>query len=459
MTADARCTMRARAVIVALALAALAAGGGGGGKAPARGSPVPVVVDTDMSTDDVVALLYLLGRRDVDVRAVAVSGTGLVRCPAGARHARELLALAGRGDVPVGCGRADPIEGFDAFPPDWRDRADAFFGLELPRVRSGPADPAVDVLRQAIETAPRPVTLLSLAPLTDTAQLLDDRPARLGAIVAMGGALDVPGNIGPGHEHAEYNLWIDPVAASRVLRSGVPVTLVPLDATNQAPVTLFPWEALKRSHYATPRATAVYDLMNATGMHSGGQYFWDPLAATAIGADAPLRYAHARVDVVTRGGDRGRLVRSAGGGRARVATGADRRRFERLLLGSLLGGARFEIPADREPPALEFDGRTVTYRGPRIGPAGEISFTTVNSGDRPFTFVVGRLSEGRTAGDLRGGRGPFQPPGWFSPELIGETPPHSTMTWLRTLTPGEKAIVVTAPAQSWVVSPLRVTPR
>ena len=66
--------------------------------------PAPVVVDTDMSTDDVLALLYLLGRRDVDVRAVAVSGTGIADCPAGARNARALLASAGRGDVRVVCG-------------------------------------------------------------------------------------------------------------------------------------------------------------------------------------------------------------------------------------------------------------------------------------------------------------------------------------------------------------------
>jgi inosine-uridine nucleoside N-ribohydrolase len=31
--------------------------------------------------------------------------------------------------------------------------------------------------------------------------------------------------------------WLDPAAAYAVLRSGVPLTLVPLDATDQVPVT------------------------------------------------------------------------------------------------------------------------------------------------------------------------------------------------------------------------------
>ena len=128
----------------------------------------------------------------------------------------------------------------------------------------------------------------------------------------------------------------------------------------------------------------------------------------------------------------------------------------RAVLVVLLGGAPFRIPSSREPPALAFDGRAVTYRGPREASAGEAGFDTLNTSDRPFTFIVGRLSDERTARDLRGGPGAFHPPGWFFPELTGETPPHSRISWLKSLTPGEKAVVVTStePDRSWVVSPL-----
>jgi hypothetical protein len=322
------------------------------------------------------------------------------------------------------------------------------FGLKLPSA-AGPARDAVDVLARA---AGERTVVLSLAPMTDVALLLRKRP-HVAAVYAMGGALDVPGNVG-GHEQAEYNLWIDPAAAQEVLHGPVPVTLVPLDATNQVPVTPFVHDALARAHYATPEATLVYDLMNATGMHTGGQYFWDPLAAAAIGDRAPLRYRRERVSVIAHGDDRGRLTR--GGAPVRVAVGADRARFERGLLGALLGGARFSIASSREPPAIEFDGSSVTYRGPREGVSGQAAFDTLNTSDRPFTFIVGRLSDGRTARDLRGGPGRFHLPGWFFPELTGETPPHSRISWLKSLTPGEKAVVATStgPDRSWVVSPL-----
>ncbi|PZG53044.1 hypothetical protein C1I98_06285 [Spongiactinospora gelatinilytica] len=55
----------------------------------------------------------------------------------------------------------------------------------------------------------------------------------------MGGALDVPGNVHqPGHDgSAEWNIHWDPGAAQRVLDSGVPDTMFPLDVTELVPIT------------------------------------------------------------------------------------------------------------------------------------------------------------------------------------------------------------------------------
>ena len=50
----------------------------------------------------------LLRDPGVDVLAVTVAGTGEVRCPAGLRNARRLVAAFGRSDIPVACGRDNP---------------------------------------------------------------------------------------------------------------------------------------------------------------------------------------------------------------------------------------------------------------------------------------------------------------------------------------------------------------
>ena len=413
-----------RPVLAVLGAAVLLAAGCGGR------APTPLVVDTDMSTDDVLALLYVARSPSLDLRAVTVSGTGLTTCPAGARNVLQLLAVAGRPDVPVACGRTAPLAGANQFPVEWRARADALFGLELPRV-SGRASPggAVELLDRVLTLSPRKVTLLSLAPMTDTAALLRAHPdlaGRLARVVAMGGAVGVPGNVGAGHEQVEYNLWVDPLAAREVLASRVPVTLVPLDATNDVPSTIFFSEALRRHHYATPAASAAWELfVQNASLWSGGQYFWDPLAAVALTVPGALDYRDEALAVVTApGADEGRTVPSSGGRTVRVATAARRSAFERELLRTLLGGAPFEAPPTASPVTLVFDGTGCRYTGPAQGPPGQVAFDTVNRSGRTFAFLVGDGS-----GDLS-----------TSAELRGETPPHSRMTWAGYLGPGIKAV-------------------
>lgn len=141
----------------------------------------------------------------------------------------------------------------------------------------------------------------------------------------MAGTVDAPGNIGAGHEGAEYNLWVDPVAADEVLRSDVPVTLVPLDATNAVPATVFFALGLQRHHYGEPAAALAWALMDATRMHAGGRYIWDPLAAAAIGTPGVIRLRSERL----RATRDGRLVRDGSRRAVRVAVVADRARFER----------------------------------------------------------------------------------------------------------------------------------
>src|SRR6476646_952575 len=60
-------------------------------------TPVPadrvrsVVIDTDVAADDWMAILYLLQRPDVDVKAITVTGTGEAHCDPGIKHALGLV--------------------------------------------------------------------------------------------------------------------------------------------------------------------------------------------------------------------------------------------------------------------------------------------------------------------------------------------------------------------------------
>ncbi|OQY44390.1 MAG: hypothetical protein B6242_12910, partial [Anaerolineaceae bacterium 4572_78] len=69
----------------------------------------PVIIDTDMGTDDWLAMLYLLQRPELSVKAITVTGTGLAHCEPGTQNALGLVALAEQSDIPVTCGRETPL--------------------------------------------------------------------------------------------------------------------------------------------------------------------------------------------------------------------------------------------------------------------------------------------------------------------------------------------------------------
>jgi pyrimidine-specific ribonucleoside hydrolase len=106
---------------------------------------------------------------------------------------------------------------------------DGMGDLGLPDSVRTPVDiHAIELMRLTLESAPRPVTLVPLAPMTNVALLLRTYPhvaEKIERIVFMGGAAA----IGNATAAAEFNVWHDPEAAGIVLTSGLPVTMYGLD--------------------------------------------------------------------------------------------------------------------------------------------------------------------------------------------------------------------------------------
>lgn len=314
---------------------------------PFTGTPRPVIIDTDMAADDWMAILFVLQRQELAVKAITVTGAGEARCEPGTRHALDLAALAGQPDIPVACGRETPLRGSHAFPAAWRDSVDAFLGLQLP---ANPAPPAPEtapaLMRAVIEASPVPVTLLALGPLTNVAEALQAAPdlaGRLAMVYVMGGAVDVPGNLpgsGAGLEdnlNAEWNIYVDPYAANAVLQSGAPVTLIPIDATNHVPATLDFYERLARER-RTPEAEFAYDVLTKQMkfVQSGGYFFWDPLAAAIMSDEGLAEFAsHSLAVAEAEGPQSGRLEAVTGGPAVRYAVSANQALFEQRFLDTL----------------------------------------------------------------------------------------------------------------------------
>ncbi|MFN8677589.1 MAG: nucleoside hydrolase [Thermomicrobiales bacterium] len=329
----------ARSLALACLLGIGIGSGGGIPAASAQDAPTPVVIDSDMISDDWMATLYVLNNPRFDVQAITVTGAGFADCEAGVRAALGILALTGHSDVPVSCGSEDPLVGTNAPPADWMTTIETVEALGLPEGGQAAEEDAVALFTSTIQAADAPVTVLALGPLTNVASALEATPELVDQIemmVIMGGAVDVDGSfVSDANTSAEWNIYSDPHAARLVFESGVPITLVPLDATNDAPVTPA-FVAKLQAEQATPAAEFVARLLetNAASIAAGSYDFWDPLAAVVLGDPSLVTLTPRAVTVIDIPGapEDGRTKPVANGSDILVATAPDAAALEAALL-------------------------------------------------------------------------------------------------------------------------------
>lgn len=212
---------------------------------PSGQAPRPLIVDDDGSPDGMVALLYFLNNPLFDVRAVTVS-YGEAHPDVFAPRLQQLLAMVGREEIPVGAGSSTPLGGENSFPEEWRAASDDFWGLALSKAQGLPEPvPAAELIVQTLRESPEPVMVFVSGSHTNLAEALRRDPGvadNIHSVVSMGGGLYVPGNIASDwpaiqNEAAEWNIWVDPQAASEVFAAGQSLHLIPLDATRQVTFT------------------------------------------------------------------------------------------------------------------------------------------------------------------------------------------------------------------------------
>jgi inosine-uridine nucleoside N-ribohydrolase len=308
----------------------------------------PVIIDTDMAADDWLAIIFLLQHPDVEVLAVTVTGTGEAHCGPGVQNALDIVAMAGSPDIPVVCGRDTPLQGDRAFPDPWRRDVDSLNGLTLPTSPSAPSTmTAVELLIDRIQNSETNVTLVTLGPLTNIAEMLQIQPdivEGIDTIYVMGGAVDVPGNLEgntptPENVTAEWNLYVDPFASRLVFEADVPIVMVGLDATNKVPMTHDYYMRLGEDR-TTPEANFVYDIMTNISfpINNGWMYHWDGLTAAAAIDQSLVTLEQRSIRVIDEDGDEaGRTLSDPNGRPIQVAVDADTATFERVFLNVLNG--------------------------------------------------------------------------------------------------------------------------
>jgi pyrimidine-specific ribonucleoside hydrolase len=305
----------------------------------------PVIIDTDAGTDDLMAIAFLLSRKDVKIEAITIA-EGLAHVQVGAANVLRLLELAGASGVPVYPGREEPLERTAPFPAEWRQTSDTLPGVALPAVkRKAEAQRAADFLVARLGDQGRPVRILALGPLTNLGDAFRRAPRCIRAVtelVIMGGAVHVRGNLDDGgffktrNTTAEWNLFHDPLAAEIVFQSGVRMRMIPLDATNKVPIDTAFLQELSRMR--APLAKVVAQILETERPIIEQKIFfaWDPLAAVALVDPAVVTTRQISIEICRTPPEEGRTKKVSGRRPiVSVAFDANPTEFKRVFLSAL----------------------------------------------------------------------------------------------------------------------------
>lgn len=227
-----------------------------------------VILDVDTGSDDACAIMLAALSNKIDLVAIcSVNGNvPIANTTENSLRVVDLLKM----DIPVYKGAASPLVR-DVCPwrIHWENRADAIDEngntihihqeyLDLPISKRKPQDKCaanfyVDYLMSSTEK----ITICAVGPLTNLALALMLEPKiveHIEEIVIMGGCW----NVSNATNCAEFNIFVDPEAAQRVLNCGAKITLVPLDATHKGCVNIKDVEKLREIN--TPASRFAADL-------------------------------------------------------------------------------------------------------------------------------------------------------------------------------------------------------
>jgi inosine-uridine nucleoside N-ribohydrolase len=258
-----------------------------------------VIIDEDCSGpggSNLQAVLALINSPDTDVLGIAVV-TGDAWRDEEVAHTLRLLEIIGRTDIHVYPGAVFPLlnsreeaaawekrYGEIAWQGAWKNR-DPYHGpWEIPSMPEGaptmkPAnEDAAHFLVRTVHEYPHEVTIFAGGPLTDLAlaQIIDPEFASLAKeLVMMGGSIH-PVTTDPEFArtpHHEFNLWMDPEAARRVLRAPWPrivVTTLDISLKTRMDKAMI----AEIANGKTPAAQYV-------AKYAEEYYMWDEIAAIA----------------------------------------------------------------------------------------------------------------------------------------------------------------------------------
>jgi len=263
--------------------------------------PKRVIIDTDPGTDDAIAILLALSSPELIVEGITTVAGNVVTEQA-CQNALKIVSLAGRTQIPVALGARGPL--VQELVTAGSHGETGLANSSLPEPSTG-RDPRFgpDLIVELIHRHPGEVTLVALGPLTNLALALAQDPSiatLVREVVLMGGSV-CGGNV---DAVAEFNIFVDPEAASKVFEAGWPLTMVGLEIGRKALIRPEHVEALRSGGGALRGfAAEVISFLVERSCSRGfeGAPVYDATAMAAVIDLSLIRTELLRVDIELKG--------------------------------------------------------------------------------------------------------------------------------------------------------------
>lgn len=292
----------------------------------------------DGGVDDYLSVMLLLTMDHLQTLGIVVTPADCYIKPA-VSATRKILDLMARPDIVVA---ESAVRGLNPFPRIFRRASFNIDNFPILNERETIKTPLAAETGQAfmvrvLREAPEPVTILETGPLTTLAAALDLAPdiePKIKELVWMGGALNVHGNVSTiieaGHDGSmEWNAYWDPPAAARIWQTSIPITLCPLDITNNVPITPAFVQGLgrQRRHPLSDLAGQCYALVTHQDY-----FFWDVLTTAYLGRPDLFSLREWETAIVAEGRSQGRTKVQPGGRKVKALDTVDTEKFYAYIL-------------------------------------------------------------------------------------------------------------------------------
>jgi purine nucleosidase len=300
-----------------------------------------IFMEHDGAIDDLLSQMLLLTMEDKEVIGINVTPADCFIEPA-LESTYKILQLFKKENIEIG--RSD-FNGINAFPSDWRARPEIINALPMMINLPPSPDPynykeASQFLIDKLIESNEGVSILMTGPCSNLVHALKREPRlkeKIKKVIWMGGAFRTNGNV-RAYQHngtAEWNMYWDPKGSKELLEMNLPLTCIPLDVTNNVPVTkeflskLAAQSNIKLSNLAGQLWALTIDTIPN---YHYTYYMWDTLATSYLAIPEAFTVEKAKAYVCERPPNAGQTTIHADGFEVTIATDVNKNAFYAYLL-------------------------------------------------------------------------------------------------------------------------------